>query len=152
MGRAAYAVILPRIPRTIQATGHRSLVLPNGADGVVRRVKPRLLKWSIEARSYTVGSWLANSYQTVGDQSNDITGVIDLSAVSDPAPEAVYQTYTLVSGPAGNRALYQLPVPDGDYQLRLHFVEPSVTTVGSRRFDILLQDILDVASGIRSAG
>ena len=49
---------------------------------------------------------------------------MDTSGVSNPAPQAVYQTYDYANYGAGNELAYQLPVPDGTYTLRLHFVEP----------------------------
>ncbi len=56
-----------------------------------------------------------------------------------PAPEVVYQTYDYASG-LGNRLMYELPVADGTYNVRLHFAEPSNIAAGSRIFDIFLND------------
>ncbi len=54
----------------------------------------------------------------------------------DPIPEELYRTY--LSSDTGNGATLrlQLPVPDGTYSLRMHFIEGIVTAVGTRRFDI----------------
>ena len=43
----------------------------------------------------------------------------------EPAPQAVYQTlsYPDYTG-IGQKVAYQIPVPDGSYTIRLHFVEP----------------------------
>ncbi len=66
---------------------------------------------------------------------------MDLSNVADPAPQQVYQSLLV-----GNYDMnFRLPVRDGDYQLRLHFVETD--NFGNsgyyiRRFDIRLNNDL----------
>ena len=63
---------------------------------------------------------------------------VDTSGVTDPAPQSVYQSYALSA--SGTTLAYQIQVPDGSYHVRLHFVEPSLSSfVGSRKFDIQLQ-------------
>ena len=83
--------------------------------------------------------WQADNYQTIPGSTGTISEVVDRSAVSDAAPAAVYQSFTYAHGGPGSRIAYHLPVPDGSYQLRLHFVEPSYTTAGNRVMDIFLQ-------------
>ena len=53
----------------------------------------------------------------------------------DPAPEAVYQSFTFAAFGIGSRIAYQLPVADGTYTLRLHFLAGTI----NRQFDIVLQ-------------
>ena len=58
---------------------------------------------------------------------------IDTSGVTDPAPEAVYQTYR--SGYSFSYTLTGL-TPSASYTLRLHFADPSSTAAGQREFDV----------------
>ncbi|NIP93550.1 MAG: hypothetical protein GWO24_08870, partial [Akkermansiaceae bacterium] len=66
---------------------------------------------------------------------------MDTSGVANPAPESVYQSYAYADNGEGNRLVYRLPVPDGDYTIHLHFAEPSNPFPGSRVFDIDLQGV-----------
>ena len=43
------------------------------------------------------------------------------------APQNVYQAYITTSHGVGNKLAWSLPVPDGAYKLRLHFMEPHAT-------------------------
>jgi hypothetical protein len=105
------------------------------------------------------GVWLANQYQSVPGPSRTISGDIDSGSVAQPAPLEVYAAYTYAASGVGNSIAWHLPVPDGDYNLRLHFVEPNAYGAGSRMFDIKLQDetvqtdfdIFAEADGVRKA-
>lgn len=87
-----------------------------------------------------VQNWLGNAYQTVSyyDSSIGASTNIDLSGVTNPAPDAVYRSYSYVNAGVGNKLAWTLPADDGDYVVRLHFVEPSNIAVGARKFDISL--------------
>ncbi len=110
----------------------------------------------MNAGGATVDNWLFDRYQTDGATSQSFSNAVDTSAVTNPAPEAVYQRYArATSSTSGSRLVYELPTQNGTYDVRLHFVEPSTTTVGNRVFDIDVNgnvmpafDIL-VASGAR---
>src|SRR5262249_14729695 len=64
---------------------------------------------------------------------------VDTAGVADPPPQAVYQALATANGGAGQRLSYSIPVPDGNYTVRLHFAEPSLTRAGDRKFDVVLQ-------------
>ena len=91
----------------------------------------------------TVDNWLGNKYQIEGSSTGSFSSAVDLTGVMDPAPEEVYQRYSSASSGIGNRLVYDLPVANGSYDVRLHFAEPSTTTVGNRVFDILLNGTLE---------
>jgi parallel beta-helix repeat protein len=86
------------------------------------------------------GDWLGNAYQTVAGSQSTIAGSrqINLLGAANPAPDAVYRSYATAVGGIGNGLAWTLPVDEGDYLVRLHFVEPSTIAIGGRRFDILL--------------
>ncbi|MEQ1826615.1 MAG: right-handed parallel beta-helix repeat-containing protein [Pirellula sp.] len=80
----------------------------------------------------------AQAFQLTGSRSGNAS-VINLSQVTDPAPQSVYQGHAGIDG-IGAALQFQVPVTNGTYNVRLHFVEPNVPA-GSRRFDIQLQGI-----------
>jgi len=92
------------------------------------------------------GIWLYNNYQTrTGTTGTISTSTINLAGVANAAPNDVYRSYVQASSGVGNGLTYELPVPDGDYIVRLHFAEPSFTSGGTRRFDILINQQLLVS-------
>ena len=57
-------------------------------------------------------------------------------------PEEVYRSLGASESGIGNYLGVHVPVPDGTYTMRLHFMEPSYQAAGLRRFDIFIQDRL----------
>lgn len=90
----------------------------------------------INAGGATVDKWLGDAYAAAAYYSTSFANVIDTSTATDPAPMAVYQSYRAAFNV--DRLAYQLPVPDGDYTIRLHFAETATMTTGVRQFDIRL--------------
>ncbi len=87
----------------------------------------------INAGGSASGSWLADA-DFSGGNSASTTATIDTSLVSNPAPQAVYQTerwgaftYTIGGLTAG-----------GSYNVNLHFAEIYWTTTGQREFNVLI--------------
>jgi hypothetical protein len=91
-----------------------------------------------------VDNWLANAYQSTTYTQGTIAAAqaISLAGVVDAAPDAVYRSYAQANGGVGNKIAWSLPVADGDYTVRLHFVEPGNLAVGQRQFDIQLNGAL----------
>ena len=85
-----------------------------------------------------VDNWLANAYQTVSGGTAWTSNVIDTSGLTDPAPEAVYQSWVYANSGVGNELAYNLPVPDGTYTITLEFADPWANGPGERVFDIKL--------------
>jgi parallel beta-helix repeat protein len=92
----------------------------------------------INANGPATENWSADRFLISSVFTDTTTAIIDLSGVTNPAPSLVYQSAVRGSFGAGNKVAYQLPFPDGNYTVRLHFVETTITTVGTRRFDIKL--------------
>jgi hypothetical protein len=143
---------------TPQATTSSSqtvqVLAPNGLEKL-QAGKPTTICWHtdgltsiravalINVGGSATANWLANAYQTAGDSEGDsFTDAIDTSLVSDPAPQAVYQSYMQADYGVGKALAYDLPVPDGSYTVRLHFAEQYQYSVGNRVFDVYLQDTL----------
>src|SRR5262249_30716561 len=114
----------------------------------------------LDAGGPAVGGWSADAYATAAyPYPGTISAAVDTGAVSDPAPQAVYQSYAQASYGEGQELAYQLRVPDGAYTVRLHFAEPSYNYAGSRIFDVRLQgatvqagyDIYAAAGGMNKA-
>ncbi|HEY6565431.1 MAG TPA: right-handed parallel beta-helix repeat-containing protein, partial [Pirellulaceae bacterium] len=79
----------------------------------------------IDAGGAGAENWLADKYKVAGTIFS-FTTPVDTSNVTNPAPASTYQVGTYGGFGAGNRVAYQLPVTDGSYSLRLHFVEPGL--------------------------
>ena len=88
----------------------------------------------------TTESWREDDYRIQGGVGR-IKGDIDTSFVQEPPPQAVYQTHVCSNPETGEPIEYDLPIADGDYQLRLHFVD-DIATVGTRLFDIFVNGVL----------
>ena len=77
-----------------------------------------------------------------GGQAASTTASIDLSGVSNPAPQAVYQTWRtgVKKSPNFSYTLTGL-APNSAYSLRLHFAENSVSKSGARKFDVTVNGV-----------
>jgi parallel beta-helix repeat protein len=93
----------------------------------------------INAGGKTVENWSYDRYRTVASGETAFTDAVDTSGLADPAPQAVYQSYAYAEWGVGNRLAWDLPVPNGDYTVRLHFAEPGAWAPGVRVFDVMLQ-------------
>ena len=160
---------------TSQATSPNlalELLSPNGFDKLtigqtveiawqsagLKPLDPVLL---LNAGGPTVGRFLASAeYRTAGS-ADSIESLVSLSGLTDPASQGVYQSFDTSYG-IDSHVSYALPVPDGDYTLRVHFTNPESysTETGQYLFDIraegnLLADDLDlftVAGGANHGG
>ncbi len=106
------------------------------------------------------GRWSADAFRRGPSQMGTaITQPIDTSAVTDPPPTSVLQSYAQTNGNVGSFSRYEIPLADGDYQIRLFFVDPTSSVVNQRKFDVTLQgqtvltnyDIFADAGAVRKA-
>ena len=95
----------------------------------------------VDAGGAGVDNFGPDQFQTsAGSSDLSFTKAVDTSGVTDPAPQAVYQSYAQAAYGVGNALSYHLAVPNGTYTIRLDFVEPNQSvTAGGRVFDIDLQ-------------
>jgi glucosylceramidase len=115
---------------------------------------PNTAGYAINAGGAATGSFLADAYYS-GGSTYSTTSSIDTSAVSNPAPQAVYQTERY-----GN-VTYTLPglVPGAQYTVRLHEAESYWTSSGQRTFNMAINgqqvlsnfDIYAAAGGANKA-
>jgi len=100
--------------------------------------QPAAAVLSVNAGGGAAGSFAADSYYS-GGNVDSVANPISISGVTNPAPQAVYQSERW-----GSSFNYTLPglVPSGFYTVRLHFVEtnfgpgmPSGGGTGSRQFN-----------------
>jgi hypothetical protein len=82
-------------------------------------------------------NWLADAYRTTSSSTYTLTNAVNLSGVSNPAPESVYKSYVLSASSPGSKIGYALPLPNGTYTLKLHFVN-TTTSANYYKFDIKL--------------
>ena len=87
----------------------------------------------IDAGGVASGAWLADEDFTGGTASST-TAAINTSLVTNPAPQAVYQTERF------GDFTYTIPnlTPGTNYTVNLHFAEIYWTAAGKREFNVLL--------------
>lgn len=92
---------------------------------------------AINAGGSAAGQFQADADSSGGTQAAPVTTQIDTSAVTNPAPQAVYQTERY-----GNFT-YTIPglVNSLTYKLRLHFAECYWTSPGQRQFNVFINGI-----------
>ena len=101
----------------------------------IKTAQPVML---LNAGSTTVDAWQsASPYLKVG-APYQFTNSVSLAGLVDPAPQSVYQSYFYGSGAANAPLSLRLPLVDGTYALRLHFVEMDYNAANQRKFDINL--------------
>jgi len=91
------------------------------------------VSWVINSGGPFMGSFAADEFYTAVNTSGTSAG-IDTSGVTNPAPEAVYQTERW--GPN----IYSFPnlIPGDNYKVRLHFAEIAYNSAGHRKFNVLI--------------
>ena len=107
----------------------------------------------------TSGRWSAEAYRSGASQATSFTQAVNTTGLTNPPPQAVLQSLVQSNGNSGQVMRYALPLADGDYQIRLFFVDPTSTGANQRKFDVNLQgqtvltnyDIFAEAGAIRKA-
>ncbi|MDR3635134.1 MAG: malectin domain-containing carbohydrate-binding protein [Isosphaeraceae bacterium] len=91
---------------------------------------------AINAGGSAAGSFLADTDFSSGSNTYSTTNTIDTSGVTNPAPQAVYQTERW----SGGTFTYTLPglAPGGAYSVRLDFAENYFTGSGQREFNVTI--------------
>ncbi|MDQ2857878.1 MAG: malectin [Candidatus Eremiobacteraeota bacterium] len=88
---------------------------------------------AIDAGGQASGAWLADTDYSGGGRAGVFNGAIDTSNVTNPAPQAVYQTAHV-----GTAFSYTLPGLGAgtSHTVRLHFAEIHVHSQGQRVFSV----------------
>ncbi len=97
---------------------------------------------SINAGGPAVAPFVADTHFSGGTPVTNWTGAIDTSAVTDPAPQAVYQSERY------GAMTYTIPglTPGATYDVRLHFAENFFASAGQRVFDVAINGTTVLAS------
>ena len=117
---------VPVAPTPVPATPAPAPVTSTGTDVM-----------DVDAGGSASGSWLADEQYT-GGWTATVTNAINTSLVSNPAPQAVYQSQR-----TGTALTYALPnfTPNAAYTVRLHFVESWFTSAGQRIFNVSVNGV-----------
>jgi len=108
----------------------------------------------INSGGASVGAFLADTGFS-GGQAASTTAAINLSGVSYPAPQAVYQTWRTGVKKSPNFSYTLTGLASGTaYALRLHFSENSLAKSGARKFDVFVNGakVLSAFDVFASAG
>ncbi len=92
---------------------------------------------AINSGGGAVGRFVGDTDVTGGTTMYSTTNAIDTSGVTNPAPQAVYQTER-----SGNNFTYTIPGlnPGTPYTVRLHFAEWAFSSPGVRLFNVTIND------------
>lgn len=108
-----------------------------GAPVVVGSAGGAMQGIAINSGGSAAGAFLADTY-FAGGRVGSVSKFVDLSGVSNPAPEDVYLTQRVGTG-VGSFG-YFIPgfIPGATYKVRLHFAEGFFKTPGSREFNVAI--------------
>jgi len=97
---------------------------------------------AINAGGSQAGTFVADTDFAGGRVGSSSTKSFDTSGVSNPAPQAVYQTQRVGQSTGPGSFGYVIPnlIPGATYSLRLHFAESFFTSAGSRIFNVTIDD------------
>src|SRR5229473_1954299 len=108
---------------------------------------------AINAAGPAVGSFLAYT-DFAGGRKGSSSSFVDISGVTDPAPEQVYQTQRVGTGMGSFGYFIPGLIPGATYKVRLHFAEGFFKTPGNRRFNVAIdgQVVLNNFDIVAAAG
>lgn len=108
---------------------------------------------AINAAGPAVGSFLADT-DFAGGRKGSSSSFVDISGVTDPAPEQVYQTQRVGTGVGSFGYFIPGLIPGATYKLRLHFAEGFFKTPGNRAFNVAIdgQVVLNNFDIVAAAG
>jgi beta-glucanase (GH16 family) len=99
---------------------------------------------AINSGGPAVGSFVADT-DFAGGRNGSVSRFVDISSVTNPAPEQVYLTQRVGTGVGSFGYFIPNLIPAATYNVRLHFAEGFFTTSGSRVFNVALnaQNVLN---------
>jgi hypothetical protein len=100
----------------------------------------------INAGGGAAGTFVADT-DFVGGHPDTFTNAVDVSGVTNPAPQAVYQSKR-TGNPPSTGFTYTIPglMASASYKVRLHFVESAATAKGKRLFNVAINGTTVLAS------
>jgi len=107
-------------------------VVTGGSGGTTANI-------AINAGDSTVGSFIADT-DFAGGRVGSVSKSVDISGVTNPAPEQVYLTQRVGQSTGPGSFGYFIPnlIPGATYNVRLHFAEGFFTRAGKREFNVAL--------------
>lgn len=96
---------------------------------------------SAVAATGTTPAWMADRYFSGTSGTSSTTNAIDVTGVTNPAPQAVYRTSRYTASTSGLR--YTIPglVPGKKYAVNLHCSENSFSAAGARQFNVRINGL-----------
>jgi hypothetical protein len=115
-------------------TAHNSAAVNESTFDFVSVVQATPHLTAIDSGGGPVGTYRADAYASGGNTADFGAVPIDLSGVTDPAPQGVYQTVRY------GQFAYSIPglVPGALYTVRLHFAEDYWNSAGQRIFNVAI--------------
>lgn len=131
---ASVTVSLPHSYNRIDGSSVTQVTLAAGQGAVLISTSP-LLPVYINSGGAGTYPFVSDTFVTGGSTAS-FGGTVDVSKVSNPAPQAVYQSKRTT--PKGTPMTYVIPAlaPGHVYTVRLHFADDLSTAVGQRVFSV----------------
>jgi Malectin domain len=152
---AEYKAVVEQFTTTADSSGKVTIVFSTVKDNAqvngveILPMSPPPTTTQINSGGPATGTWVADEDFSAGSTAS-VTHAIDTSAVTNPAPQAVYQ-----SNRYGNFSYAVAGLSAGkSYTVRLHFAEEYWTTAGSRIFNVTIngQQVLTNFDILATAG
>lgn len=108
---------------------------------------------AINSGGPAVGSFVADT-DFAGGRNGSVSEFVDISGVTNPAPEQVYLTQRVGTGIGSFGYFIPNLIPGATYNLRLHFAEGFFTISGGRLFNVAVngQNVLNNFDIVAAAG
>ena len=104
------------------------------SNGLTRTATPAVgTRYAVNSGGSAAGTFVSDAYFSGGSTSST-SATINTSGVTNPAPQAVYQSQRISS----NSFTYTFPnlTPGAPYRVRLHFAEIYWNAANQRRFNV----------------
>ena len=142
---AAYKAVIEEFTTIANASGQIVIAYTYGSIGNPLASGFEIIPLTVSAGiAINAGGGAAANFvadtDVVGGHSDTFSNTVDVSAVTNPAPQAVYQTKRTGNGAPSGSFTYTIPnlTTGHSYTVRLHFVESAFNAAGARLFNVLI--------------
>jgi malectin (di-glucose binding ER protein) len=141
----AYKAVIQEFGATANASGQIVIAYTYGSSGNPLASGLEIIPLTVSAGiAIDAGGGAAANFvadtDVVGGHSDTFSNTVDVSAVTSPAPQAVYQSKRTGNGAPNGSFTYTIPnLTTGHvYTVRLHFVESTFSVTGGRLFNVAI--------------
>jgi beta-glucanase (GH16 family) len=139
-------------------TDAAAIVVAGGSGGTTANIAINSGGPAVACQGCVEGTFLADT-DFAGGRNGSVSKFVDVSKVTNPAPEQVYLTQRVGTGIGSFGYFIPNLIPGATYTVRLHMAEGFFTSAGSRVFNVAINgatvlpnfDIVAAAGGVNKA-